>query len=240
MAAPAFVSATAQGSATATTTATVTLPTTAANDILIARAINGGANVAMTLAGTYNGGAWTSIDSGGWTSGWGGVWWSRCTGNHSGQTVVSSTATDSTSLQVVRYSGCITTGSPLDANIAAATVAAGADATLAAFTTTVAETLVVLSFEIDDNQAVSAPLKNAVAMNNVASASSSGGADSLAGSADLAQAVAGTTGTFAITVAAGTNQGKRMTGFALKPPAVEIRPCPPRVRSGAVQRASVW
>lgn len=238
MPAPAFVSATAHGG-TPTTSATVTLPTTAANDILIVSVTNGGANAAPTMTtGTFTG-TLTSVDSGGWTSGWGGVWWSRCTGNHSGQTIIATGATDSCSLQVVRYSGCATSGSPLDANIAAATVAAGANATLAAFNTTVVDTLVVLSFEIDDNLAVTAPLKNAVAMNNLAAAASSGGADSQTGEADLAQASAGTTGTFAITVGAGTNQGKRMTGFALIPPVVTTLPRRPRTVSQAVQRASL-
>ena len=239
MAAPAFVSATAHAG-NPTTSATVTLPTTAADDILVVRATNGGANAALTMnTGTFPV-SLTSIDSGGWTSGWGGVWWARCTGNHAGQTIIASGATDSVSLQVVRYSGCTTSGSPLDSNIASGTVAAGANATLAAFSTTVADTLVVLSWCIDDNLGVTSPLKGGAAMNNLNSASSTGGADSQAGSADLAQAVAGTTGSFAITVGAGTNEGKRMTGFALVPPVVVTKPCPPRVRLGAVQRASLY
>jgi hypothetical protein len=220
MAAPAFVSATAHAG-NPTTSATVTLPTTAANDILIVTVNNGGANAAPTMTtGTFTGTLAALGTGAGWTSGWGGVFWARCTGNHSGQTIIASGATDSCSLQVVRYSGCITTGNPYDTNISQGTVAAGANATLTAFTTTVAETLVVLSFSIDDNQTVSSPTKNAVAMNNLSQASSTGGADSAVGTADLAQAAAGTTGNFAITVAAGTNQGKRMTAFALVPPTV--------------------
>lgn len=220
MAAPAFVSATAQGSATATTAATVTLPTTAANDILIITAINGGANTAVTMTtGTYNGSAITAIGSGaGWTSGWGATYWSRCTGNHSGQTIILTGATDSCSLQVVRYSGCITTGNPYDTNISQATVAAGANMALAAFTTVVDDGLVVLCAAVDDNLLSTLPTKNAVAMNNLATAASSGGADSHVASADLAQATPGTTGAFALTFGAGTNQGKRATAFALIPP----------------------
>lgn len=217
MPAPAFVSATAHAG-NPTTSATVTLPTTAANDILIVLANNGGANAAPTMTTGTFAPTLTSIDSGGWTSGWGGVWWARCTGDHTGQTIIASGATDSASLQVVRFSGCATSGNPYDTNISGGTVAAGANATLAAFTTTVADTLVVLCCSIDDNLAISAPTKNAVAMNNLNAASSTGGADSGVASASLAQAVAGTTGSFAITVLAGTNQGKRMSGFALVPP----------------------
>lgn len=217
---PAFVSATAQGSGTATTSATVTLPTTAANDILICNAINGGANAAVTMTtGTYNGSAITLIGSGGgWTSGWGATYWTRCTGNHSGQTIILTGATDSCSLQVVRYSGCVTTGNPYDTNISEATVAAGANMALAAFTTTVADGLVVLCNTVDDNITSTSPTKNGVAMNNLNTAASSGGADSHVASADLAQAVPGTTGAFAMTFGAGTNQGKRATAFSLIPP----------------------
>ena len=127
MAVPAWVSSTAQTVGTTTTTCTITVPTTAANDILIVQAINGGANTALTLAGTYAGGAFASIDSGGWATGWGGVWWSRATGNHSAQTVTVQTATDSISALLTRVSGCVTTGTPYDTNFASATVAAGAN-----------------------------------------------------------------------------------------------------------------
>ena len=78
MAVPAWVSSTAQGSGTATTTSTVTLPTTAADDILILQAVNGGATTALTVTGTYmstGGRSWTDgstggvIDAGTWTTG---------------------------------------------------------------------------------------------------------------------------------------------------------------------------
>jgi hypothetical protein len=228
MAAPAWVSATAQGSGTATTAATVTLPTTAANDILIITAINGGANAAVTMTtGTYNGSAITAIGTGaGWTSGWGATYWSRCTGDHATQTIILTGATDSCSLQVVRYSGCITTGNPYDTNISQATVAAGANMALAAFDTVAADGLVVLCNAVDDNQLSTSPTKGGVAMNDLATAASSGGADAHVASANLGQAAPGTTGAFAMTFAAGTNQGKRATAFSLIPPVAAILPIP--------------
>ena len=79
MAAPAWVSSTAQSSGTTTTTASITLPTTAADDILILTTINGGANAAVTIGGTYNGSAFANIGTPtGWATGHGGVKWSRC------------------------------------------------------------------------------------------------------------------------------------------------------------------
>lgn len=218
MAVPARVSATAQSVATTTTTCTVNVPTTAANDILIMQTINGGANAALTLGGTYSGGAFASIDSGGWATGWGGVWWSRATGNHTGQTVTVGTATDSCAALLTRVSGCVTTGTPYDTNIASATVAAGANCALAAFDTIRPDGLVLYCVEVDDNLNTSAMTMNSVAMGNLSVGSSTGGADSHVASANLRQAQAGTTGAFAATIGAGTNSGKRATAFSLIPP----------------------
>jgi hypothetical protein len=215
MAVPAWVSSTAQSVGTTTTTCTINVPTTAANDILIVQAINGGANVALTLGGTYSGGAFASIDSGGWTSGWGGVWWSRATGNHTGQTVTVQTATDSISALLTRVSGCITTGNPWDTNIASATVAAGANCALSSFNTVRADDLILYLIEVDDNLLTSAMTMNSVTMGNLSTAASSGGADSHCAVANLRQAQAGATGAFAATLGAGTNQGKRATAIGL-------------------------
>jgi hypothetical protein len=220
MAAPAWVSATAQSSGASATSATVNLPTTAANDILIVTAVNGGANAALTTTtGTYNGSALAVIGSGGWTTGWGATYWTRCTGDHSGQTVIITGATNSCALLVQRFSGCTTSGNPYDTNISDASVAAGANCALAAFNTTVADTLVVYSIAVDDNQNTSAMTKGGAAMGNLSIASSTGGTDSHCASASLAQAATGTTGAFAATLAAGTNEGKRATAFALVPAA---------------------
>lgn len=221
----AFSSFTGHGDTNPTTSCTVTLPTTAANDILILQVINGGANAAPTgPGGTYvttDGGSWTAIGTGsGWTSGWGGVWWTRCSGNHATRTVTFTGATDSISAGVTRFTGCHTSGNPYDTNISEATVAAGANCALAAFDTTVYATLVVYCVAIDDNLTSSSPTKGGSAMGNLSQKVSGGGADSGVHNASLAQSGTGTTGSFSLTVAAGTNQGKRATAFALKPPIV--------------------
>jgi hypothetical protein len=222
---PAFVSATAHAG-NPTTSATVTLPTTAADDILILSCVNAGATAALTLTtGTFSlDTTWASIDTGTWTTGWGGVYWVRCTGNHSGETQICSGATDSCSALVVRISGALTGASPIDANVAGASVAA-TNGSLTGFNTTVDDTLVCLTAATDDNQAKSNFTKNAVAMSNLSLATSTGGGDSGVGYANSDQAAAGSTGNFAITEAAGTAQGKRLSAFAIKPPlVVEVPP----------------
>jgi hypothetical protein len=217
-----WVSSTAHGG-TPTTSATLTLPTTAADDILILTVNNGGANAAPTLTtGTFT--LDTSLaligSGGGWATGWGGTYWVRCTGDHATQTIISSGNTDSCSMNVQRFSGCITTGNPYDTNISEATVASGANCALAAFNTTVANTLVVYAVSRDDNIAATTPTMGGAAMGNLLDATSTGGADSGSAMASLAQAGTGTTGAFSMTFAAGTNTGKRATAFALIPPVV--------------------
>jgi hypothetical protein len=186
-----------------TTSATITLGTTAANDILILTAVNGGATTALSsLTGTYSGGAWNATGlAAAMTASWGGSWWSRCTGNHSAQTVIVGTATDSISAMILPVSGCLSSASPMDTNTSATTLTANGLA-LSAFTTTVDETLVVYCGAWDDNIAPSAVTKNAVSM-TLAQFSSTGGADS------------GTTGAFAGTHASALS--KRLMAFALKP-----------------------
>lgn len=237
MAAPAFVSATGHA-ANPTTAPSVTLPTTAADDILILVGVNGGATTQITPGGTYSGGAWTLIDGGTWTTGWGGCFWSRATGNHTGQTVTAST-TDSGSLLVVRVSGCVTSGTPVDVSGGASVAAA--NGSLSAITTTAVDTLVCLTAATDDNQTKSGFTKNAGAMSNLSLAASSGGADSGVGFAASSQATPGTTGAFAITEAAGTAEGKRLSAFALQPPVPPVLPrFVPVIKTMAVGRAASY
>jgi hypothetical protein len=201
-----------------TTSATVTLGATAADDILVLTAVNGGATTALSsLTGTYSGGAWNATGlAAAMTASWGGSWWSRCTGNHSGQTVIVGTATDSCSAMILPVSGCLTGASPMDTNTSATTLTANGLA-LAAFTTTVDETLVVYCGAWDDNIAPSAVTKGGVSM-TLAAFSSTGGADSGTMIANLAQTTAGTTGAFAGTHASALS--KRLMAFALKPEVV--------------------
>jgi hypothetical protein len=222
MAAPVPVGGVATSSGTGTTAPVATISAaTALNDILIAEVVGGDSTSEPTLGGTYNGGAWTRINGAAWTTGAGAFYWSRATGNHSGQTITATTV-NSGVIHVVRVTGCTTSGSPLDANMSAATLGAVAGGALTGFNTTVADTLVCYVGAVDDNQTISSPTKGGAAM-ALSSAVSSGGADSGVWFASLAQAAAGATGNFAITNAAGTASGKRVAAFALKPPAVTTR-----------------
>jgi hypothetical protein len=225
VAAPTFVSATNPTLGTTTTAATINVPTTAADDILILVWVNGGATAAPTLTtGTFTLDTnWASIDSGTWTTGAGGCYWVRCTGDHSGTTQILTGLTNSCTAMLIRVSGCITTGSPID-NSTGASVAA-ADGSLTGFNTNVAETLVCLTAATDDNQTKSGFTKNAVAMSHLSLSTSSGGTDTGVGYADAEQAAAGATGNFAITEAAVTAEGKRLSAFSLLPiPPVPVIP----------------
>ncbi len=197
-----------------TTSASVTLPTTAANDILILVGVNGGATAALTPGGTYSGGAWTSIASNSGTAQWGGVWWSRATGNHSGQTVTVGTATDSSSALVTRISGALTSASPIDTNTSNTNIAATGGA-LTGFSTTVDNALVVYAGAADDNIAWSAETMGGTNMAERGDVTSTGGADSGVMLSTLEQATAGATGSFAATHA--SSLSKTLVAFALKP-----------------------
>jgi len=200
-----------------TTAPSATLGTTAANDILICVITSGGSNTTPTPGGTYNGGAWTLVDNGQLTTtGNVAVYWSRCTGNHSGQTV-NSTTVDSGSIQVHRFNNVYSGGNPIGANKIESITTNAANPGLSAFTTTTANSKVILAVGADDNLAsMTAATVGGNAMSVVTAATSSGGADSGVGFAHRDQATAGTTGAFTTTWganAAGT--GKYLLAFEL-------------------------
>lgn len=212
---------------TGTTSWSVTLPTTAANDIIIVVYVNRGALTEATYGGTYSGGSFTTkflAASGGPGMA---VRWSRATGNHTGQTVTGSGMTDSTCCAISGYTGCITTGDPFDTNTNSATDSSDPDVnTLAAFNTTVADTLVFLtSAGTDDVAAMSSPTKDggSTAMNVDNTRVSSGGNDSSVGICSIAQATAGSTGQFNFTQNLGVGDSKWIYAFALIPPATTTK-----------------
>lgn len=197
-----------------TTGGSVTLPTTAANDILILLAVNGGATTALTTGGTYSGGAWTSINSLTSTSLWGGVWWSRCTGDHNGQTVTTSTATNSTASAVAVVRGARVASSPLSGTGTSAGQTTTGMPAPAAFNTADADTLVCYTLNAVDNIAF-AVTSPAGTTENIEVGSSGGTLDSLVGLATVPQATAGSTGSFAGTHAVAAS--KVAFAFALAP-----------------------
>jgi len=217
----AFVSFTGD-TANATVTGTITLPATAANDILILIVACRDNLASATLTGTYAGGAWTEFlaDDGANLPGVA-LWWSRCTGNHSTQTIICANASaGSMSMGVARISGCITGSTPIDTDTNKRRDNASPDVnTLTGFNTTVANTFVVLATGGQDDVAVmSSPLMDGFAMAVLGTDTSSGGSDSNIGLAGLAQAAAGATGNFNFTQDLGPTDAKWILAFALKPP----------------------
>lgn len=197
-----------------TTSASVTLPTTAANDILILVAVNAGATTALTVSGTYTGGAFTLTGlEAAMTASWGGSWYSRCTGNHSGQTVVVGTATDSCSSAVLRITGAITSGSPLDTNTSATTLTANG-MTLTGFNTVTAEGLIVFCCAADDNISESGQAAVNVTLTEAGEGNSTGGADSHVGISTGTLTTPGATGNFSGTHASALS--KRIMAFSIK------------------------
>src|SRR3990167_1542937 len=109
----------ALGGTTTTTSFSITLPTTAAGDIIILEFCHRGTGN-CTIGGTYSGPAFTLKHSQLFASSAfsGKTYYSRATGNHTGQTVPGSTLPNSCARIVTVYRGCVSTGDPLaDATI---------------------------------------------------------------------------------------------------------------------------
>lgn len=220
---PSFISVAPSNSLTAqssTTAGSVTLPTTAAWDILILVAVNGGATAALTTGGTYTG-SWTSVGASASTAAWGGTWWSRCTGDHAGQTVTAATATNSTALGVIVVRGCRTGSSPIRSTPAVAQHAVSG-VPLPADISVEADDLIVYTLMADDNVGWSSLSCNHGSMAERMEVGSSGGADSLVGAATLVAGFTGLAGTWS-----GTHTpvlGKVGIAFALAPDDFRLRP----------------
>ena len=104
----------ALGGTTTTTSFSITLPTTAANDVIILEFCHRDTGNG-TIGGTYTGPAFTlkhsQLFDGSLFSGK--TYYSRATGNHSGQTVTGTGLTNSCAAIITVYRGCITYGDPL-------------------------------------------------------------------------------------------------------------------------------
>jgi hypothetical protein len=223
MAAPAY-QAFAVHAGNPTTTATITLPTTAADDILLLAAVNAGSTAVILpmVSGNYSGGGWTGFNGAAMTASYAGFFWSRCTGDHSGQTIGIGTAVDSISAGLIVVRGAITTGSPIDTNTSSVTRTANG-VTLAGFNTTVPETLAVFMGAGDNDTTFSAQTMNGAAMAERFDVASTGGADSQAFAATIAGPTSpGATGDFVATHA--TALSTRYTAFAIKPPPAVLLP----------------
>jgi hypothetical protein len=210
--------ANALGGTTTTTSFSITLPTTAAGDILILEYTHRGTTDA-TLGGTYSGPAFTEKhDQLYATSTFSGkTCWSRCTGNHSGQTVTGSGLTDSCAAIVTRYHGCIGSGDPLDAATIVGEQNASADETQAQITTTVDGAYVVLVVVNSPDLAVTTQACTSPgALTARAELLSTGGTDTSIAHASALKASAGATGAFTW---AQTNAASGSWAYAIRPAA---------------------
>ena len=127
----------ALGGTTTTTSFSITLPTTAADDIIILEFCHRGTGNG-TIGGTYTGPAFTLKHSQLFASSTfsGKTYYSRATGNHSGQTVTGSSLTNSCAAIITIYRGCFRSGDPLsDATVVGEENASGNE-TQAEITTT--------------------------------------------------------------------------------------------------------
>lgn len=188
----------ALGGTTTTTSFSITLPTTAADDIIILEFCHRGTGNG-TVGGTYSGGAFTLKHSqtfgGGLFSGK--TYWSRATGNHSGQTVTGSGLTNSCAAIITIYRGCVASGDPLaDATVVGEENASGNE-TQAQITTSTDGAWVVLVVVNSPDLAVSSQAAtDPSTLAERAERLSTGGTDSSIAHASDAKATAGATGSF--------------------------------------------
>lgn len=115
------------------------------------------------------------------------------------------------------YSGCITTGSPMDATPTTSALGSGSGTIVSPSITTVSANTMVISFVGDiAGNALTKPTAMTLRSNFDDQ-----------GSADVIQAAAGASGTFSWTLAGGASQRNAIT-LALKPPSTAKAPPPPR------------
>ena len=193
--------ANALGGTTTTTSFSITLPATQANDILILEFTHRG-----TGNGTIGG---TSVTTGGltWalkhsqlyaTSAFSGkTYWTRATGNHSGQTVTGSSLTNSCAAILTQYRGCVTTGDPLADATIVGEQNASANETQAQITTATNGAWVVLVVVNSPDLAVATQACTSPGtLTERAERLSTGGTDSSIAHASAEKATAGGTGAF--------------------------------------------
>lgn len=211
--------ANALGGTADTTSFSITLPTTQADDILILEFTHRG-----TGNGTIGG---TSITTGGltWTlkksQTYGGAlfsgktYWTRATGNHSGQTVTGSGLTNSCAAIVTQYRGALASGDPLaDATVVGEENASGNE-TQAQITTATDKAWVVLVVVNSPDLAISTQACTSPgALTERAERLSTGGTDTSISHASAEKATAGATGAFTW---AQTNAASGSWAYAITP-----------------------
>jgi hypothetical protein len=236
VAAPQFVaSSPATGSITGSTSQSVPAPAgLSAGHILIAVVSHRGTGApsgppsGFTLAASETG---TGSDA---RTGWGGLYWKRASGSET--TIAVTGGTDSTTLGVTAWSGCIASGDPIDA-IDSRLNTLGGSSGADAITTTVGDARVIGAAAIFDNRAVSG-MATATdgAMTDHLGLLNSTGDDSGAAIASLAKTSPGSTGDLSWSMVFSTNVGFL---FALKPAAAGTASAQAATATAAGQNATV-
>lgn len=206
----------ALGGTTTTTSFSITLPTTKAGDIIVLEFAHRGTGDG-TIAGTYSGPAFSLKHSQLFASSAfsGKTYWSRATGNHSGETVTGSGLTNACAAIVTIYRGAKASGDPLSAATIIGEQNASGNETQAQITTTVDGAWVVLVVANSPDVAVSTQAATSPAsLNERAEVLSTGGTDASIAHASAEKATAGATGSFTW---AQTNGASGSWAYAIEP-----------------------
>lgn len=209
----------ALGGTTTTTSFSITLPTTQAGDILILEFAHRGTGDG-TIAGT-------SVSTGGLT--WalkrdqpfnsstfsGKTYWTRATGDHSGQTVTGASLTNSCAAIVTIYRGAVTSGDPLaDATIVGEENASGNETQAEITTTTNGAWVVLVVANSPDVAVASQACTSPGTLAERAERLSTGGTDTSIVHASEEKATAGATGAFTWSQ---SNGASGSWAYAIKP-----------------------
>jgi hypothetical protein len=209
----------ALGGTSTTTSFSITLPATQSGDILILEFAHRGTGNG-TIGGTYSGGAFALKHSQLFASSTfsGKTYWSRATGNHSGQTVTGSGLTNSCAAIITIYRNCLASGDPLaDATIVGEQNASG-DETQAEITTTTNGAWVVLVVaNSPDVNVGSQSCTSPGVLQERAEVQSTGGTDSSISHASELKATAGATGSFTYSISPNAASGS--WAYAISPAA---------------------
>ena len=215
--------ANALGGTTTTTSFTITLPATAAGDIIILEFAHRGTGNG-TIGGTYTGPAFTLKHSQLFaTSAFSGkTYYSRATGNHTGQTVTGSSLTNSCAAIITVYRGALASGDPLaDATVVGEENASGNE-TQAQITTATDGSWVVLMVVNSPDLAVATQSSTSPGtLTERAERLSTGGTDSSIAHASAEKTTAGGTGNLTWTQ---TDAASGSWGYAIKPEPVAANP----------------
>lgn len=206
----------ALGATTSTTSFSITLPATQANDIIVLEFCHRGTGNG-TIGGTYSGPAFTLKHSQLFASSAfsGKTYYSRATGNHTGQTVTGSGLTNSCAAIVTVYRGCATSGDPLADATVVGEENASANETQAQITTATNAAWVVLVVVNSPDLAVSTQSSTSPGtLTERAERLSTGGTDTSISHASAEKVTAGVTGSLTW---AQTDAASGSWAYALKP-----------------------